>query len=350
MSYDKSTLFPIKPKPAAVFADPRGVARMAQTRANRDALNTPTDATAALTANVVDRSVVDEGPVAIVPGLLYAGTVNTLVAFSAGGKTTITTTLAQAVATGTAWQGINVKQGEVWYLAAESSESVNKLLTTWETVERDGAVTPALHLIKESGAHLSPATITQWLDEVRTRTRKAPRLIFVDTLRYAANGDYAVNSNATRLLGELRRAAKELRCAILLLTHFGRNGVDAEGANVWTTSVDNEFRCGVTGSRAELMVKRARIGGEAPTNVLSWDLVTTADGALFAREALPDDDHEESLTTEIFMWLVANPGSTRSAVLDNVGTLSSETIAALDRLVASKTIIIDPVARTYHVG
>ncbi|UYM18220.1 AAA family ATPase [Endozoicomonas euniceicola] len=166
----------------------------------------------------------------------------------ASGKSFMTIDLACCVATGTPWQGHDVEQGFVFYIAGEGYNGIKRRLEAWQIknnqdidpTDKGGlAMTDSPILIGEPDGLLELFdNIDYCFDGV------APNLVVIDTVaRCFGSGD----ENSTRDMNAFVKAVdlikKKYGCTVLLVHHTGHGTQErGRGSSVLIGALDSEYK------------------------------------------------------------------------------------------------------------
>jgi hypothetical protein len=193
----------------------------------------------------------------LVDGLLSSTGMTVLYGESGCGKTFVAVDLACHVAAGRPWRGMEVEQGVVVYVAAESPESVKKRLWAWKKHHGVGHLRSGGHL--ERGPAQRRLRRTGGPDRQVRETRGRVALVIVDTLARAMTG----NENAPDDMGKFVAACGRLREAgethVMVVHHCGKDA--ARGARGHSSPQGRDRR---RARGHEQRGQRRRPGDEAP--------------------------------------------------------------------------------------
>ena len=197
----------------------------------------------------------------LVDGLLSSTGMTVLYGESGCGKTFVAVDLACHVAAGLPWRGMEVEQGVVFYVAAESPESVKKRLWAWKKHHGVGhlpvlVVTSSVDLLNGDAGELAAL-----VGQVR-ETRGRVALVIVDTLARAMTG----NENAPDDMGKFVAACGRLREAgethVMVVHHCGKDAArGARGHSSLRAATDVELE--VTSSEGSGAVRVTKHRDEA---------------------------------------------------------------------------------------
>src|SRR5690349_3684239 len=209
----------------------------------------------------------------LVDGLLSTTAMTVLYGESGAGKTFVALDVACHVAAGMSWRGLDVEQGVVVYVAAESPESVQRRVWAWKRhhdVERLPLViiTATVDLLNGSTDKLIAL-----LAEVREQ-RGPIKLVVVDTLARAMTG----NENAPDDMGRFVAACGRIREAceghILIVHHCGKDvAKGARGHSSLRAATDVEMEVTKAEGCRCLTVRKNRDGEEGAVYAFKLETV-----------------------------------------------------------------------------
>lgn len=187
-----------------------------------------------------------------VPGWIPANTVTLLAGDGGTGKSTLALQLAIATATGGSWLGEAVREGPVFYLAAEDDcdELWRRLdeITTGLGIKMSDLDHLHLKPLADDNALLAiegnngqvehtPLWSSVW-NEVR---KIQPTLIVFDSLADVFGGNENVRSQVREFVGMKRRLALEVGGAVVSIAHPSLSGISSgsgtSGSTAWNNSV-----------------------------------------------------------------------------------------------------------------
>jgi len=199
----------------------------------------------------------------LIDGYLVRDTLAGLIAPPGACKSFLAIDWACRVATGTDWNGREVKQGAVFYLAGEGQSGIRKRTKGWEAhfgVSLTGApmfVSSSMpFLVDPTLADLTADHLEEAAEAVFFECGAKPELIVIDTLARAMNG---ANENDTADMGAFVRACDTLRqrwnCTVLIVHHTGHDpGAQwrGRGSSNFGASLDSDFYLKADGNDVEL--------------------------------------------------------------------------------------------------
>ncbi len=177
----------------------------------------------------------------IVPGLIPANTVTMITGNGGDGKSLLALQLAVAAATRTRWLGRDVKGSRVMGLWAEDDHdelmrrtdgvlaplglafSDLENLTFFDRDGRESLLYEAQH--NDTTGQTSP--FFQQL--MNTVAEMGVELLILDSLYNFFGGNENIRSQANQFIGELKRFARKLGCAVVIVAHPSRAGMGKDG-------------------------------------------------------------------------------------------------------------------------
>jgi|DEB0MinimDraft_10_1074344.scaffolds.fasta_scaffold05308_6 hypothetical protein len=159
----------------------------------------------------------------LIEGVLECGALGMIFGQSESGKSYFALDFGARIATGKAWQGKEVSQGTVLYMAAEGRPGLKRRQRAWEQVnEIEFGDTVPLYLSADA-ADLSNEEV---VEKLRRDIRSIPepeqlRLVIIDTLHRHNSGDENSTHDMGNFLSHLGRIQKEFKVAVLLIHHSG---------------------------------------------------------------------------------------------------------------------------------
>jgi len=190
-----------------------------------------------LRASVIAGSQLDSlpPPEPLIDGILFRGTLAALYGPSGVGKSFVAMAMAMSVASGSPWQGHDVANGPILYVAAEGSYGLAQRRRAWMEharlyqVDGDLWLPRAVNLLDPQWA----AGLVALAEDVN------PHLTVIDTVARSMQGG---DENSSRDMGALIGAADALRFAtgttVLLVHHTPRNADNLRGHSSLEGAVD----------------------------------------------------------------------------------------------------------------
>lgn len=175
-------------------------------------------------------------PDSLIDGLLLTDTKARISGASGTGKTWVVLDMAAHVAAGLAWQGRDVRQSRVLYVAGEGAPSFDQRLKAWE--EKHG---------RQADIDLVPDAVQiaslDWEEFVREIASMNYGLIIFDTQGSMTLGlEENSNKDANAALARLDILRKLTHACVLLVHHTGHEEQGrARGASAWTGGLDTEL-------------------------------------------------------------------------------------------------------------
>jgi hypothetical protein len=181
-------------------------------------------------------------PKGIVGDVLFEESVSWLYGPSGRWKTFATLDIALCVATGRAWQGKTVIQGDVLYICAEGMGGIGTRITAWKIEHGMVGRRTALRVQGIPVVLNDPSAVDRLVRSVRALEMK-PRLIVIDTLA-ASNGE---DEQSAQTAGIVTRAAREIIKAcngacVLIVHHPGYDTSHMRGSSGYHANSDFVIR------------------------------------------------------------------------------------------------------------
>ena len=165
---------------------------------------------------------------------------------SGSGKSFVVVDIACAVATGTGWNGLQVKPGAVFYIAGEGHNGLARRFAAWE--KKTGISLENAPLYKSDRAislldpHAADA-VREELERMINETGVIPVLVIIDTLaRNFGQGDENKQADANRFIEHLDTYIRRPHgCNVMIVHHSGHEMDRARGSSVFKAAMDQEF-------------------------------------------------------------------------------------------------------------
>lgn len=160
-----------------------------------------------------------------------------IVGKSRHGKTFVALDMAAHVALGKTWNGAEVEQGLVLYLAAEGGLGIKKRLRAWESH----------HKTRVRNFRVLPrpvqSTTHEWNVLVEACRKLKPVMIFLDTQARVTVG---LEENSAKDMGAFVDEAEKLRAAtgacVIPVHHLGHNGSEGRGSTAVYGAMTSEIK------------------------------------------------------------------------------------------------------------
>lgn len=191
----------------------------------------------------------------IVPGLVPAGTVTMLTGNGGEGKSLLAAQLGAAAATGREWIGRDVRQVRVFMIHCEDDrdEMIRRgsgLLTPagldlrdldgMTMLDRDGEESSVMY---EAMSHDVSGRFTEFFERTWVTVQELGcQLLILDSLYNFFGGNENIRSQVNEFIGGLKRLAKKLECAVVLIAHPSRAGMSTGAGDAGSTAWHNAVR------------------------------------------------------------------------------------------------------------
>lgn len=219
----------------------------------------------------------------LIDGLVPDDAVTLLYGPSGAGKSFVAIDMAMHIATGTWWQGREVRGGKVLYVIAESAAGVGPRVEAWQEHHRLDVddfhgvawIPEPVNLFDPSSAGL----LRGWVEDNK------PACVFIDTLARCAVG---AEENSAKDMGRVIEQVDLLRrpcgSAVMLVHHAGKNVEHgARGSSALRAAVDAELEVTGDDSRITLRTTKQKNAPEALPIRLELRQVATSCVVLKAR-------------------------------------------------------------------
>lgn len=234
----------------------------------------------------------------IVPGLIPAAQVTMITGNGGEGKSLISAQLTVAADIGIQWLGHNVNRVRSVYVHCEDDEDEMKRrihgivtpegkdfsdLENLLLIDRDDAETS---LFYEAMGNDPSGRFTEFYQRVYETVRDyGAQLLVLDSLYNFFGGNENIRSQVTEFIGGLKRMAKRLNCAVVIVAHPGRAGMGqggdgTSGSTAWHNAVRSRFYLhrkkhpsGDPEKQGPLVFEhmKANYGGKVAAAELFWD-------------------------------------------------------------------------------
>lgn len=178
----------------------------------------------------------------LIKGVLPAKRTAMLYAESGVGKSLTVHNIACHIATGKPWQGREVGQGLVYYVAAENADTYNGLTQAWEKVNRGqaywerhhkqmGETAPPMRLDPTAVDLLNPKAVEALIGRIGTA-----KLVVIDTLLAsvgAGEGEITDPSDIARMEEQAKEIARRTGATVLIVNHKPDGGNRPLGGSAW---------------------------------------------------------------------------------------------------------------------
>lgn len=168
---------------------------------------------------------------------LETDSVARIIGKSRHGKTFVALDMAAHVALGKEWNGFEVEQGRVIYIAAEGGLGIKKRLRAWESHHKTR--------VREFYVLPRPiqATSIEWKILVEACRRMEPAMIILDTQARVTVG---LEENSAKDMGAFVDEAEKLRAAtgacVIPVHHLGHNGSEGRGSTSVFGAMTSEIK------------------------------------------------------------------------------------------------------------
>lgn len=191
----------------------------------------------------------------IVPGLVPLATVTMLTGNGGEGKSLLAAQLAAAAVTHATWLGREVRQVRALMIHAEDdrdemtrrsdgllrqSSRDMRDLDGLTFLDRDGETSSLMY---EAFANDVTGRFTEFYDRTWATVQSlGAQLLILDSLYNFFGGNENVRSQVNEFIGGLKRLAKKLNCAVVLVAHPSRAGIASGAGDAGSTAWHNAVR------------------------------------------------------------------------------------------------------------
>lgn len=207
----------------------------------------------------------------LIEGYLETDALSMVFGPSGGGKSFTVVDMACCVATGTAWHGMPVKQGAVFYIAGEGHNGLARRFKAW-TKARGVEITDQTPIFKSNRAVMmldadASTSLSQEVERLANETGHAPALVIVDTLaRNFGDGDENKQADANMFIEHLDEyIRRRWQCNVMTVHHSGHDMDRARGSSAFKGAMDQEIWVKGQNGLIELQVTKMK-DAEIPAN------------------------------------------------------------------------------------
>jgi hypothetical protein len=162
------------------------------------------------------------------------------------GKSFLAVDWSASIATGTPWQGRDVSQGAVFYLAGEGHSGLSRRLRAWEIASGVSLAKAPLYVSKTPAQLMDEESTAAVVNKMESlcSLHGHPALIVIDTLaRNMGSGDENSNADIAKFVAMIDLVKAYLKCAVLIVHHSGHYDAQrARGGSALPAAVDTSFR------------------------------------------------------------------------------------------------------------
>lgn len=162
------------------------------------------------------------------------------------GKSFLAVDWSASIATGTPWQGRDVTQGAVFYLAGEGHSGLSRRLRAWEIKSGVSLAKAPIYVSKTPAQLMDEASTALVVNTIETlcSSHGHPALVVIDTLaRNMGSGDENSNADIAKFVAIIDQVKAYLKCAVLIVHHSGHyDSLRARGGSALPAAVDASFR------------------------------------------------------------------------------------------------------------
>lgn len=155
------------------------------------------------------------------------------------GKSFVTLDFALSIASGTPWQGRQVKKGFVIYISAEGGRGIGKRVLAWLAAhDLDMKDVEIAWLVEAMPVNVDSEEMTILLERLAKEVRQHPTLIVVDTLARCFDGDENLQVDMGRFIAGVDFMRHEFGCAVIVVHHTNLSGQRERGNTAFRGACD----------------------------------------------------------------------------------------------------------------
>ena len=207
-------------------------------------------------------------PQPLIKNWLYQNSLAWLSGKPGDGKSFIAIDIAYSVATGTPWQGHDVQQGTVLYIAAEGATGLSIRANAWMEANQPHQHPDIIYLPLTVNLTTPEQTDTQALAQALKELQ--PTLVIIDTQARVTVG---AEENSSKDMGRFVDAIETLRtnnpATYLIVHHTPRNGDNLRGSTALEGAADTVLHSLKEGELLTLTCKKQKNAPEAPQLVMA---------------------------------------------------------------------------------
>jgi hypothetical protein len=199
---------------------------------------------------------------------------------SGSGKTFVAVDLACHIAAGKAWRGLDVEQGIVVYIAAESPTSIKRRIWAWKRRHEVEHLPVAVVTASVNLLNGDTEKVIALINRIREQIGKPVAFVVIDTLARAMVG----NENSPEDMGAFVSSCDRIREAsgghVMVVHHSGKDQArGARGHSSLRAATDVEMEVIKGDGARSITVKKNRDGEEGDTYGFKLDIVELGENA-----------------------------------------------------------------------
>lgn len=277
-------------------------------------------------------------PEPLVERLLFTDTLAWLIGAPGHAKSFLAVDLACSIATGTPWNGHNVKQGPVLYLVAEGVTGAGQRVAAWE--QHHGKPADGVHFLPYPLQLAAGGLLVEPFQQLVAELQ--PRLVVVDT---QARTSVGVDENSAKDVGVLISNLDGVRTAspettVLILHHTPRGSTNPRGSTSIEGAADTILLSIKDENTVTVKVTKQKDAPEAVDQVLQ--LAPSADSAVLVGSRGPDPSSLHATADAIYRQMCAQWGVwTLSQIVEAAGVARTTTQRHLKELEQHNLVSVD---------
>jgi predicted transcriptional regulator len=237
----------------------------------------------------------------LVDGFITDRGMSVVVGEPKSGKTFLVLDWVLSIAMGTSWNGRDVQQGVVAYIAGEGKYGIAKRLQAWE-IRHQVEVNDNFLLLGEPISLMAPESISAVIKEIESFP-EPPKIIVIDTLaRCMTGGDENSAKDISVAIASIDQLRNHFNCHVLVVHHKNKQG-SARGSTALPGAIDTLID-------------------------------VTRDGSLVTATCVWHKDFEETDPINLYMRVVQldDTGELTSCVLDPANALPVDYLTKSDEI------------------
>ena len=138
------------------------------------------------------------------------------------GKTFLALDMALHIAHGMSWNGKDINQGEVFYIAGEGVGGLRKRLQAWHKYHEKEAKAPC-HIIPQAVGLLDQKEMDQLVETIHKISKDKVKLVIFDTVARCLTGDENSAQDIGEAIKQMDKIRQQFNCAVLPIHHSGKD-------------------------------------------------------------------------------------------------------------------------------
>jgi hypothetical protein len=295
-------------------------------------------------AEYLDREQINDlpAPEPLIEGVLSRHTYDLLIGRDGTLKSFLALDWALCLATGKPWQGREVEQSRVLFIAGEGAYGLPARIEAWEHAWGK-KVDPKWFTARRSAVNLFKAGAA--FDDLLGRVQAGEYgLVIVDTLRRASGGADANGSDMGVVIDRIEKIKRATDDgSVLVIAHTGKNDEDARGFSAIEDDADTVWKATRT-DRGRLALKCTKMKDGPDGTVIDLKPLPVLDSLVLeaARPTTPEDEDTTAAASQILSLLTvafSETGATRTDLRDACQLSKTSFYRSLNALVMSGQVV-----------